>query len=96
VALLVLIGFCIFGPQILLVGSAPADLARGGASAAAAGFVNSMGYTGAALGDYFTGRGLSEWGWQRTIYLWAGWAFAAALAAGMLWNVRPKAEPDIG
>ena len=86
-ALLVVIGFCIFGPQVLLVGSAPADLARRGTSAAAAGFVNSMGYAGAALGDYFTGRWLSDWGWQQTIYLWAGWAFAAAVAAGTLWNV---------
>ena len=91
--LLVVIGFCIFGPQVLLVGSAPADLARGGTSAAAAGFVNSMGYAGAALGDVLTGRSLSSGdGWQQTIYLWAGWAFASAAAAGLLWRVRPAAS----
>lgn len=96
VVLLVLIGFCVFGPQILLVGSAPADLARGGASAAAAGFVNSMGYAGAAMGDVFTGEVLSRWGWQWTIYLWAGWAFAAAIVAGTLWNVRPSHKRAAG
>ncbi len=53
--LLLLIGFCIFGPQVLLVGTAPADLARRGTAAAAAGFVNFMGYMGAFAGDLVTG-----------------------------------------
>ena len=86
VCLLVLIGFCIYGPQVLLVGTAPADLARKGTSAAAAGFVNCMGYVGAATGDIFTGRMLDAYDWQKTIYLWAGWAVGAAIAAGLLWN----------
>ena len=86
IVLLVLIGFCIYGPQVLLVGTAPADLARKGTSAAAAGFVNSMGYVGAATGDYFTGRALDEYGWQRAIFLWAAWALGSAVAAGLLWN----------
>jgi sugar phosphate permease len=84
--LLVMIGFCIYGPQVLLVGTAPADLARKGTSAAAAGFVNCMGYMGAASGDYFTGRTLDAYGWERAIFLWASWAMAAAVAAGLLWN----------
>ncbi|MCH2202078.1 MAG: MFS transporter [Fuerstiella sp.] len=84
--LLVLIGFCIYGPQVLLVGTAPADLARRGTSAAAAGFVNCMGYLGAAGGDYFTGRTLEQYGWERATFLWASWAVAAAVAAGLLWN----------
>jgi sugar phosphate permease len=94
IGLLLLIGFCIYGPQVLLVGTAPADLARKGTSAAAAGFVNAMGYLGAASGDYFTGRALDAYNWQKTIYLWAGWAFAAAIAAGLLWNATaPTDEP---
>ncbi len=92
--LLVLIGFCIYGPQVLLVGTAPADLARKGTSAAAAGFVNCMGYIGAAMGDVFTGISLDEWGWERTIYLWAGWAFASAIAAGLLWNATSSDDVD--
>jgi MFS transporter, OPA family, glycerol-3-phosphate transporter len=90
IALLVVIGFCLMGPQVLLVGSAPADLARRGTSAAAAGFVNSLGYAGAALGDSLTGWSLKHYDWERTIYLWAACAFAAAFTAGLLWNVRPK------
>ena len=34
--LLVVIGFCVYGPQVLLVGTAPADLAHRGTAAAAA------------------------------------------------------------
>ena len=90
IALLVVIGFCIYGPQVLLVGTAPADLARSGTAAAAAGFVNSIGYVGAALGDsspgYYTEQ---HWRWEPAIYIWAGWAFASAAAAGLLWRVRP-------
>lgn len=90
--LLVLIGFCIYGPQVLLVGTAPSDLARQGTAAAAVGFVNFMGYMGAAAGDVVTGhfKDPANGGWQVAIYIWAGWAFAAAVFAAFLWNVRPE------
>ncbi len=89
--LLVLIGFCTFGPQVLLVGTAPADLARGGTAAAAAGFVNFMGYIGAALaGDVMTGYLYARYGWEVAIYAWAACAFLAAIAAGLLWNRRSE------
>ena len=92
VLLLVVIGFCIYGPQVLLVGTAPADLAHRGTAAAAAGFVNFMGYMGAATGDVVTGiySGGLDGSWQVTIYIWAGWAFAAALTTGVLWNTTSR------
>ena len=86
IGLLLLIGFCIYGPQVLLVGTAPADLARQGTAAAAAGFVNFLGYMGAAAGDVVTGQILKSYNWQIAIYVWAAWAFAAAMAAALLWN----------
>ncbi len=93
--LLVCIGFCIYGPQVLLVGTAPADLARRGTSAAAAGFVNFMGYMGAASGDVVTGQILeSSNDWQVAIYFWAGCAFVAALTSAILWNAT--AHRDTG
>lgn len=90
--LLVVIGFCIIGPQVLLVGTAPADLAHRGTAAAAAGFVNFMGYIGAATGDVATGHFSSaeNGGWQMAIYVWAGWAFAGAAIMGILWNTTSK------
>ena len=85
---LVVIGFCIFGPQVLLVGTAPADLAHRGTSAAAAGFVNFLGYMGAATGDVVTGHfsSASQGGWRIVIFIWAGWAFLGAAITGLLWN----------
>ena len=91
VVLLACIGFTIYGPQVLLVGTAPADLARRGTSAAAAGFVNSMGYIGAAvLGDLLTGYLVKRYGWETAIYAWAGWAFLAAILVAFLWNRRGR------
>ena len=85
---LVVIGFCIIGPQVLLVGTAPADLAHRGSSAAAAGFVNFMGYIGAATGDVVTGyfSAPEHGGWEVAIYIWSGWAFAGAAVMAILWN----------
>jgi sugar phosphate permease len=87
-SLLVVIGFCIFGPQVLLVGTAPADLAHRGTSAAAAGFVNFMGYMGAATGDVVTGyySSAEHGGWQTAITIWAVWAFAGSAVTAILWN----------
>lgn len=90
--LLVVIGFCVYGPQVLLVGTAPADLAHRGTAAAAAGFVNFIGYMGAATGDVVTGYYSADkhGGWQVAIYIWAGWAFAGAAITAVLWNTTSR------
>ncbi|MCI0462732.1 MAG: MFS transporter [Gemmataceae bacterium] len=88
--LLVVIGFCIIGPQVLLVGTAPADLAHKGTSAAAAGFVNFLGYMGAATGDVVTGYYREHSGWETAIQIWAAWAFAAAILSALLWNTTSR------
>ncbi len=90
--MLVVIGFCIYGPQVLLVGTAPADLAHRGTSAAAAGFVNFLGYMGAATGDVVTGyfSAPQHGGWQTAIYIWAGWAFLGAILTSLLWNTTAR------
>jgi sugar phosphate permease len=86
VVLLLLVGFLIYGPQVLLVGTAPADLARRGTAAAAAGFVNFVGYLGAYTGDLLTGRLVDLYGWRTAVLAWAGCAFAAAAFSALLWN----------
>ena len=55
VVCLALVGFCLYGAQILLVGTAAQDFARKGATAAAAGFVDFTGHVGATSGDVVTG-----------------------------------------
>jgi sugar phosphate permease len=91
--LLAAAGFCIYGAQVILVGTAPADLARRGTSAAAAGFVNFFGYIGAALvGDFVTGYLKDRYEWEVVIRVWAGWALLAAIMVAVLWN-RTGSQP---
>jgi sugar phosphate permease len=92
VLLLFWIGFAIFGSQVLLVGTAPADLARRGTAAAAAGFVNFMGYMGAFTGDLVTGYLKHNYDWQTAIFFWAGCSVAAAAVVALLWRVGPRRE----
>jgi sugar phosphate permease len=88
--ILFLIGFCIFGPQVLLVGTLPVDLARSGAPAAAAGFVNFMGYMGAAAGDKLTGQFAKTHGWPAAVRFWAACAFLGAVFVACLWQVERR------
>jgi MFS transporter, OPA family, glycerol-3-phosphate transporter len=88
IGILFALGFCIFGSQILLVGTLPVDLARKGTAAAAAGFVNFMGYMGAAAGDKVTGHLVDDKGWQFAVRFWAGCGFVAALVILFLWNTE--------
>jgi sugar phosphate permease len=87
-----LIGAMIFGPQVLLVGTAPVDLARRGSAAAAVGFVNFVGYLGAATGDQVTGYLVHVYDWHAAVYFWSSCALGAAVVAAPLW--RAIAEHD--
>jgi OPA family glycerol-3-phosphate transporter-like MFS transporter len=86
---LALVGFCLYGAQILLVGTAAQDFARRGATAAAAGFVDFTGHVGAFSGDVVTGVMLKRHGWAGAILWWACAAFVAAALVATLWRARP-------
>jgi sugar phosphate permease len=88
---LALIGALIFGPQVLLVGAAPVDLAHGGTVAAAVGFVDFIGYVGASIGDQVTGFVVDRYDWHVALELWAGAALAGALVVAPLWRTRAAA-----
>jgi OPA family glycerol-3-phosphate transporter-like MFS transporter len=88
-----LVGFCLYGAQILLVGTAAQDFAHKGATAAAAGFVDFMGHVGASCGDVVTGLTRQRYGWDGAIGWWAVAAFAAAAIVATLWRARaPDSE----
>ncbi|OJY20542.1 MAG: hypothetical protein BGO98_04425 [Myxococcales bacterium 68-20] len=89
VACLALIGFFLYGAQILLVGTAAQDFAKRGTTAAAAGFVDFMGYLGAFGGDVFTGWLLKHKDFHSAIVFWASAALVAALLSALLWRARP-------
>lgn len=81
-----LVGAMIFGPQVLLVGTAPVDLARAGAPAAAVGFVNFVGYLGAFAGDIVTGHLVDSYDWHAAVMFWATCAVIAAAVVAPLWR----------
>lgn len=85
-----LVGYCLYGAQILLVGTAAQDFARKGATAAAAGFVDFMGHVGAGTGDVVTGNVRTAYGWGAAIGCWAGAAFLAAVLVATLWRAVPQ------
>ena len=86
------IGFCLYGAQILIVGTAAQDFARGGAIAGAAGFIDFMGYVGAFCGDIVTGWLLKTQSFGVAIKFWAGAAFIAAVFVATLWRARPRED----
>jgi sugar phosphate permease len=92
VLILFAIGFCIFGSQVLLVGTFPVDLARRGTAAAAVGLVNFMGYMGAAAGDVVSPHLVKYYGWPFAVRFWAACALAGAVIIAFLWNAgaRPR------
>lgn len=91
VVCLALTGFCLYGAQILLVGTAAQDFARRGATAAAAGFIDFMGHVGAFGGDVVTGWMLKRHGWAGAIAWWAAAAMMSAALVATLWRARPDA-----
>ena len=89
---LAVIGALIFGPQVLLVGTTPVDLAKRGTAAAACGFVNFVGYLGAAAGDQVTGHLVDTYDWHAALWFWASCAFAGAVIVLPLWKARAHAR----
>lgn len=90
VVTLALIGALIFGPQVLLVGTTPVDMAKRGTAAAACGFVNFFGYLGAAAGDQVTGHLVDRYDWQAALWFWATCAFLAAVIVAPLWRATRR------
>jgi sugar phosphate permease len=87
---LALIGALIFGPQVLLVGTTPVDLAKRGTAAAACGFVNFFGYLGAAAGDQVTGHLVDRYDWHAALWFWAACSLAGAVVVLPLWTARAR------
>ena len=58
-----LIGFFIFGPQ-LLVGLAAAEIVDKKAAGTANGFAGCLAYIGAAMTGYPLGATIDRWGWE--------------------------------
>lgn len=87
--LLALLVGCMHGVNLILVCMIPAKFSRFGKVSFISGLINSSTYLGAAISTYGIAVFTDEFGWTKTIILWAAVAFAGALiciALGRKWN----------
>jgi len=88
---MVLVGFFIFGPQ-MLVGCCAADLSHKKAAATATGFVGWFAYIGAAFAGYPLGKIIEVYGWIGFFVTIAVCSIITILLLIPMWSVRSRSE----
>ena len=83
--LFAVIGFLVYGPQVL-VGIAGAELSSKKAAAAGAGLTGFFGYLGAAFSGVGVGYMADNWGWQTTFLSFVGFAIVGAICFLFVWG----------
>ncbi len=86
------IGFCTYGPHILMVGHAAQDFGKKSGAAGAAGFIDGMGYIGASLAGWAAGELIDLRGYDITFTVFGVAAIVGALLAALIWKAAPNAE----
>lgn len=84
--MLFILGFSIFGPQ-MLIGITAAELSHKKAAATSTGFVGWMAYLGAAVAGYPLGLIAQEIGWNGFFWFLTGCSLLAVLLLFPLWTV---------
>lgn len=84
------IGFCTYGPHILMVGHAAQDFGKKSGAAGAAGFIDGMGYIGASLAGWGAGVMIMRHGYQLTFVFFGSAAILGALLVCVIWKAGPK------
>jgi len=89
------IGFCTYGPHILMVGHAAQDFGKKEGAAGAAGFIDAMGYVGASLAGWGAGVLIDapRYGHRFTFVVFGSAAIVGALLISIMWKVRPETRP---
>ncbi len=87
---MMLIGFLVTGPQIL-VGVAAADFASKKAAGAASGLTGTVGYLGASVAGYGIGTIVDNYSWDAAFAFIAVCALCSAFFFLLTWNHRAKA-----
>ncbi|MCP4611466.1 MAG: MFS transporter [Planctomycetes bacterium] len=84
------IGFCTYGPHILMVGHAAQDFGKKSGAAGAAGFIDGMGYIGASLAGWGAGLMIMRRGYEFTFVFFGAAAIFGALLVCLIWKAGPK------
>jgi|YNPNPStandDraft_1061719.scaffolds.fasta_scaffold02903_9 sugar phosphate permease len=87
-----LIGFCLYGPHLLMGSTIAMDLGSRKAASTASGLIDGLGYAGAAVAGTGTAYVKARLGWDAAFSLWIGGAVGAAVLMLFLWNYRAGKE----
>lgn len=87
-----LIGFCTYGPHILMVGHAAQDFGRKSGAAGAAGFIDAFGYIGASAAGWGAGLLIESRGYDLTFVVFGSAALLAVVPISLIWKVGPKTQ----
>ena len=85
-----LIGFCTYGPHILMVGHAAQDFGKKSGAAGAAGFIDGMGYIGASLAGWGAGVLIMKYSYEFAFVIFGLAAILGAVLICLIWKVGPK------
>jgi sugar phosphate permease len=85
-----LVGFCTYGPHILMVGHAAQDFGKKSGAAGAAGFIDAFGYIGASLAGWGAGALIASRGYEITFIVFGSAALLAVLPISIIWKVGPR------
>ncbi|MBI3236412.1 MAG: MFS transporter family glucose-6-phosphate receptor UhpC [Chlamydiales bacterium] len=88
-----IIGFLIFGPQ-MLVGMAAVELSHKKAAGTANGFTGWIGYLGAAAAGYPISKVAEVWGWEGFFLALAACAVVTVLLLIPFWNIKTNPERE--
>jgi len=86
------IGFLLFGPDSVVVGTAAVDFGTKKGASSAAGFINGVGSLGAVLGGSLPGVISQRWGWEPLFHVLGVCVLVAALLLLPRWNAVPAKE----
>ncbi|MBN4067091.1 MFS transporter [Simkania negevensis] len=86
---LFLVGYLIFGPQ-MLTGIAAAEMTHKKAAATSSGFAGLFGYVGAAAAGYPIGKVAQSWGWQGYFIILGVCAIAVLFLLTPLWSISSE------
>ena len=93
-SMLVLIGFLIYGP-VMLVGVAAVDLVPKKAAGTAAGFTGFFGYVGGAtIAELGIGKLVQRFGWDAGFWLLLGSCVLATLLLALTWHAHERKGGD--
>jgi sugar phosphate permease len=92
VAVVAFVGFCTYGPHILMVGHAAQDFGKKSGAGGAAGFIDAWGYVGVAVAGVGAGALIDARGYPVTFTTFGFAAILGALLTCLIWKVGPKTE----